>query len=67
MDTHESGLLSHVQLVKSLANSTESDMDRAVEQVLDSAQKLVENFSLLREQLVSLAYYNITRVLDISD
>jgi hypothetical protein len=52
IETHESSLSSHLTLVKSLAKNT-AETDSVVGQVLDSAQKLVENFSLLREQLVS--------------
>lgn len=52
METHETGLLSHLELVKSLTENT-AEMDRAVGQVLDSAQKLAENFTILREQFVS--------------
>lgn len=52
MESHETSLLSHLKLIQSLAKNT-AETDRVVDQVLDSAQKLVENFSLLREQLVS--------------
>ena len=50
LNAHDSSLSSHLQLIESLrANST----PQKISQILDSAQKLVEEFAKLKTQLVS--------------
>ena len=53
LNTHGSSLLSHLQLIESL----KADLTpQKVLQVLDSAQKLVDEFANLKAQFVSLDY-----------
>lgn len=52
-NAHASSLSSHLQLIKSL----KADLTpQKVSQILDSAQKLVDEFAKLKTQLVSYDY-----------
>ncbi|KAH8696717.1 hypothetical protein BGW36DRAFT_428710 [Talaromyces proteolyticus] len=55
IDRYESGLLSHLGLVKRLQTGDGAVAHQTVSQVLESAQRLLDQFSVLRNKLVSLA------------
>jgi hypothetical protein len=56
LDAHESSLLSHLDLVESIHSNNNQATPRTVSRILESAQKLVEQFTTLRKQLVSFIY-----------
>lgn len=59
LDTHGSNLSSHLQLIESL----KSDLtEQKVSQILDSAQRLVDQFATLKTQLVSYFTWHLLKL-----